>query len=70
MKGGRAILSGTLTWLFVVIAFTVLGYIPVVKDSLNQQTLIVAILIVPFATLGASVYYRNGNKAKHLWFIE
>lgn len=62
MNNSRAILSGALTWLFVAIAFSVLGYIPVIKDSLNQQTLIIAVLIVPFAILGASVYYRNGNK--------
>lgn len=32
----RAILSGALTWLFVSIAFSVLSYVPVLKDSLNQ----------------------------------
>ncbi|MES2652725.1 MAG: DUF5367 family protein [Bacteroidota bacterium] len=58
----RAILTGALTWLFVVIAFGVLAYIPVIKDSLNQQALIIAALIIPFATLGAAIYYKNDNK--------
>lgn len=58
----RAILSGALVWLFILITFGILGYIPVIKDSLNQQALIVSILIIPFAIFGASVYYKNGNK--------
>lgn len=58
----RAVLIGALVWLFIFISFTALAYIPVVKDSLNQQAFIVAILIIPFAVFGANIYYKNGNK--------
>ncbi|MCU0437876.1 MAG: DUF5367 domain-containing protein [Raineya sp.] len=66
MKNFRAILTGALIWLFIFITFAILGYIPTIKDSLNQQTLIVAIFIVPFALFGASIFYKNGNKVHGL----
>jgi hypothetical protein len=58
----RAVLTGSLVWIFVFIAFIVLGFVPIIKDSMDQQSLIVGILIIPFALFGASIYYRNGNK--------
>lgn len=58
----RAISAGALIWLFVFTTFIMLRYVPVIKDSLSQQTLIAAIFIIPFALLGASVFYKNGNK--------
>ncbi|KOY85263.1 hypothetical protein AD998_03020 [bacterium 336/3] len=66
MKNFRAILTGALIWLFIFITFVVLGYTPTIKDSLNQQTLIVAIFIIPFALFGASIFYKNGNKVHGL----
>lgn len=58
----RAILTGSLVWLLVFTTFLVLAYLPRFKDSLDLQAFIVAILIIPFAILGASIYYKNGNK--------
>jgi len=49
-------------WLFVSIAFAILGYVPSIKDSLDHQTLIVGVLVIPFATLGAAFYYKSGSK--------
>lgn len=63
MKIIWAILTGALVWLFIFIAFAGLGYIPIIKDSLNKQALIVGILIIPFATYGAYIYYKKGNKS-------
>jgi hypothetical protein len=62
MQNIRAILTGALVWIFILIAFICLGYVPILKDSLNLQALIVGILIIPFALFGASIYYKNGNK--------
>lgn len=62
MKNVRAISAGALIWLFVFITFAILGYIPAIQDSLNQQTLIVALLIIPYALFGAFIFYKNGNK--------
>lgn len=58
----RAILFGALVWLLIFITFGLLDSIPIIKDSLNQQALIVGILIIPFAIVGASLFYRNSNK--------
>ncbi len=62
MKNIRAILIGALVWVFIFAAFAGLAYLPNIKDSLDQQALIVDILIIPFATFGAFIYYKNGNK--------
>ena len=58
----RAISTGALIWLLVFSTFIILSYVPAIKDSLSQQTLIAAIFIIPFALLGASVFYKNGNR--------
>jgi Family of unknown function (DUF5367) len=62
MKKARVISVGALIWFLIFSAFAILAYLPVTKDSLNAQALFVAILIIPFATFGASIYYKNGNK--------
>jgi hypothetical protein len=62
MKIIRAILTGALVWVFIFTAFAGVGHISIIKDSLNMQALIVGILIIPFATCGAYIYYKNGNK--------
>jgi len=49
-------------WVFVFTAFMVLAYVPIIKDSMNKQSLIVGILIIPFALLGASIYYKTATK--------
>lgn len=66
MKNFRAISTGALIWLFVFTTFSLLGYVPTIKDSLNHQTLIVALLIIPYALFGTSIYYKNGNKVHGL----
>lgn len=58
----RAISTGALIWLFIFITFASLSYVPVIKHSLTQQALIVGVFIIPFALLGASLFYKNGNK--------
>ena len=62
MKIGRAILTGGLVWALVISAFTALTFVPGVKDSEIQQGLVIGILIIPFASLGASFYYRKGDR--------
>ncbi len=57
----KASLIGVLVWALVFTAFSILAFVPVVKDSLDLQASILAVLIVPFATLGATLYYKNGN---------
>lgn len=58
----RAILVGALIWLLIFSTFTVLSYLPNIKNSALQQFLIVAPLVIPFTILGAYIFYKNGNK--------
>lgn len=57
----RAIFAGAIFWLMVFSTFSILSFIPGIKDSLNQQSIIVGILIIPFAVFGAWIYYRKKN---------
>ena len=66
MNRFRAISVGALVWAFIFTAFAILSYVPGVKDYPDKQALIIAVLIVPFATFGASLYYKNGNKGHGL----
>ncbi len=58
----RAILVGALIWLLIFSTFSVLSYLPNIKNSALQQFLIVAPLVIPFTILGAYIFYKNGNK--------
>lgn len=58
----RAILSGIIVWFFMVISFSIIEHIPIIKDSLNLQSIIVIVLIVFYAWIGAAFYYKKGNK--------
>ncbi len=62
MKYLRAVFSGSVVWILISITFMILTFIPVIKESLNQQALVVAILIVPYSLFGAYLYYKDGNK--------
>lgn len=58
----RAILVGALIWLLIFSTFSVLSYLPNIKNSALQQFLIVAPLAILFTLLGAYIFYKNGNK--------
>ncbi len=62
MKIIRIILVATLVWLMVLSTFTLLGFIPGVKDSDTQQAIIVGLFIIPFAYFGAHLFYKKGEK--------
>lgn len=55
----RAILSGIIVWMCVIITFTVLSYIPGIKDSFILQTIVVGIVIIAYARLAAMFYYKK-----------
>lgn len=58
----RAMLSGVLVWMLVITTFTTLSSIPGIQDSLFKQSIIVSLLMVCYATLGAILYYKKGNR--------
>jgi hypothetical protein len=58
----RAIRSGFIVWMLVATTFIALSIIPGTRDSFLLQSIIVAILMVCYATFGALMYYRKGNR--------
>lgn len=57
----RAIRSGFVVWALLVISFATLQWIPGIRDSELQQTIVIAILMICYAALGSSLYYSKGN---------
>lgn len=66
MRVPRAVFSGALVWALIFALFAALdSFSPL---TLNEQAIVIAILIVPIAVLGASLYYRRGNSGNG-WVI-
>lgn len=61
MKLLSAMRSGALVWLLTFSTFGLLSLVPGLKDSLDAQAIVVCFMMVPFAMVGASVYYRKGG---------
>lgn len=59
MKYSRGIFSGFIVWLCVSISFYLLGNTPLLKDYFLIQALIVMVLIVFYAIVGAKFYYQK-----------
>lgn len=55
----RAVLTGAFLWLCIFCTFGILDAIPGLEGEVDTQAIIVAILIIPFAVLGAFIYYKN-----------
>jgi hypothetical protein len=66
MKTGRAILSGAVIWMLVLILFGVMDAVPATHHSPLLQALMVCVLMIPFSLLGARIYYRTGNRSSGL----
>ena len=59
MKIIRAILSGTIIWVFIFISFTIMSFIPVIKNSELQQNLILYVILIPIVIFGSKFYYKK-----------
>jgi hypothetical protein len=66
MRTGRAVLSGALIWFMVLALFGVLDNISATRNSQFLQGVIAIVLIIPFAYLGASIYYKSGDQSHGL----
>ena len=62
MNWVRAIFSGTIGWLCVVITFYILENIPFVQKSPNTLTIIASSTIVFYAWFSAMIYYKKAEK--------
>lgn len=60
MKLGRTLAAGTMVWVLIFITFTIMSFIPIVKDSELQQNLILYVLLIPVVILGTKFYYKKG----------
>ncbi len=66
MKVGRTLVSGAMIWVLIFITFTVMSFIPTIKDSELQQNLILYVLLIPIVILGTKFYYKSGAKTNGL----
>ncbi len=57
----KAILCGVLLWICVAVTFFILEHTPIIKDSVSIQTIISCVLIVFYAAIAASFYYKKQN---------
>lgn len=64
MNWGRAIISGTIAWLFVIITFYILEHFPYIQKSSIALALTAAFTIVIYAWFAAVFYYKKAEK-KH-----
>lgn len=62
MNWGRAILSGTIAWLCVVLTFYVLENIHFIQKSSTSLAIIVSFSIVFYAWFSAAFYYKKAEK--------
>ena len=66
MKIIRAIISGIIIWALIFLVFTVLSFVPLVKDSELQQNMLLWIILIPITILGVKFYYKKGFKTNGL----
>jgi len=66
MKIIRAIVSGIIIWVLIFAVFTVMSFIPVIKDSELQQNMLLWIILIPITLLGVKFYYKKGFKTNGL----
>ena len=57
----RAITSGALVWIMIFISYTIMSFIPGLKDSEFQQYLVIYTFLIPFVLLGLKFYYKKGK---------
>jgi len=62
MKFGRALAVGILIWVLIFVEWSILIFLPVVKDSLTMQYIIHYIVLIVWALIGAHLYYKSKDK--------
>lgn len=66
MKISRAIFSGAIMWVLVFTSFILMNMVPGIKDSVMYQSVIISVLMIPFAAFGAHTYYKRGVRKNGL----
>ena len=66
MKTTRAILSGIVVWVLGVGIFTLSDFLVVLPDATWQQNGALSLFLIPFAILGAAIYYKKEHNTHGL----
>ncbi len=61
MKVARAITTGMMIWVLIFITFTIMSFIPGIKDSELQQNLILYVVLIPIVIFGTKYYYKKDS---------
>jgi uncharacterized protein DUF5367 len=61
MKITKAILSAVIIWTLIFLTFTIMSFIPVIKDSELQQNMLLWLVLVPITMFGVKFYYKRGG---------
>ena len=67
MKLIRAVVSGLIIWTLIFIVFTVMSFIPVIKDSEIQQNMLLWVCLIPITILGVQFYYKKEKKTNGIF---
>lgn len=59
MNTARALLTGTLVWIFGVTAFTALYELPLMENRYAQANIGLALLVPPLVWFASQIYYRK-----------
>jgi hypothetical protein len=57
-----AIISAVIVWTLGVLAFVASYFVPILADPDLQANWVLSIALIPFAALGAHLYYRKGHQ--------
>lgn len=61
MNLSRAFLSGIIVWTAIFLAFTIMSFIPALKNAETVQTYIVYLLLMPILFGALTFYYKKGQ---------
>lgn len=67
MKVTRAITAGIIVWILIFATFSLLILIPLTRDNLMLQSIIVGVIMIPSTILGAKFYYKKGAPTHGLY---
>lgn len=67
MKNLRALQSGIIVWVLIFLTFTLMSFLPIIKDSTDVQNVIVLLMIIPFVMIASTFYYKKGTETNGIY---
>ena len=62
MKYLRAILVGALLWTLIFVEWSIMVFVPVLKDMVQVQWFIHFLLLIPIVIYGVNYYFKSAHK--------